>query len=64
MRIPTPGTNESRAVFGALDIRTGRWVHLVRPKMKAEDFIAFLEHVESEYLGVPIILDVDNYSSH
>ncbi len=64
LRIPTPGTNESRAVFGALDIRTGRWVHLVRPKMKAEDFIVFLEHVESTYLAVPIILVVDNYSSH
>ncbi len=64
LRVPTPGTNESRAVFGALDIRTGRWVHLVRPTMKAADFIAFLEHVLAQYPGVPIILIVDNFASH
>jgi len=29
VRIPTPGTNVSRALFGALNIRTGRWVSQV-----------------------------------
>lgn len=24
-RIPTPGSNTARAIFGALDIRTGAW---------------------------------------
>jgi len=64
LRVPTPGTNESRAVFGALDIRTGQWIHLVRPTMRAADFIVFLEHVLAQYPSVPIILVVDNFGSH
>jgi transposase len=64
VRIPTPGSNVSRALFGALNIRTGRWVYLVRPHMRKEDFIVFLEHLLSVYAEGPIILIVDNYSSH
>jgi transposase len=64
IRVPTPGTNDTRAIFGALNIRTGRWVYQVRDRMLAQDFTAFLEHVLSEYPTHPIILIVDNYSSH
>jgi len=64
VRIPTPGTNDTRAIFGALDIRTGRWTHLVRERMTKEDFVAFLEHLLTVYVDVPIVLVVDNYSSH
>jgi transposase len=64
VRIPTPGSNVSRAVFGALNIRSGRWVYLVRPHMRKEDFIVFLEHLLTVYAQGPIILIVDNYSSH
>jgi len=64
VRIPTPGSNVSRALFGALDIRKGRWVYLVRPHMRKEDFIIFLEHLLNVYAEGPIILIVDNYSSH
>lgn len=64
VRIPTPGSNASQAVFGALNIRSGRWVYLVRPHMRKEDFIVFLEHLLSVYADGPIILIVDNYSSH
>jgi transposase len=63
-RIPTPGTNVSRALFGALNIRTGQWTYLVRERMRKEDFVAFLEHLLVVYPNVPIILFVDNYSSH
>jgi transposase len=64
VRIPTPGSNASRALFGALNIRSGRWVYLVRPHMRKEDFIVFLEHLLIVYAEGPIILIVDNYSSH
>ncbi len=64
VRIPTPGTNVTRALFGALNIRTGQWTYLVRERMRKEDFVAFLEHLLAVYPGVPIILVVDNYSSH
>lgn len=64
LRIPTPGSNDTRAVFGALDIRTGAWTYLVRKQMRKEDFILFLEHLLVEYPKGTIILIVDNYSSH
>ena len=64
VRIPTPGSNASRALFGALNIRSGRWVYLVRQHMRKEDFIVFLEHLLTVYADGTIILIVDNYSSH
>jgi len=64
VRVPTPGTNVTRALFGALNIRTGQWTYLIRERMCKEDFVAFLEHLLAVYPGVPIILVVDNYSSH
>ncbi len=63
-RIPTPGSNSWRAIFGALNIRTGQWTYLVRERMKTPDFIAFLEHLLTVYATQPMLLIVDNYSSH
>jgi transposase len=64
IRVPTPGSNVTQAIFGALNIRTGQWTYLLRDHMRKEDFIAFLEHLLTVYVEVPIILIVDNYSSH
>jgi transposase len=64
VRIPTPGSNDTRSVFGALHIRTGQWTSLVRETMRKEDFLAFLEHLLTVYPTGTIILIVDNYSSH
>lgn len=64
IRVPTPGTNETRAIFGALNIRTGQWTSLVREHMCTLDFLAFLDHLLEAYAEVAIILIVDNYSSH
>ncbi len=64
IRVPTPGTNVWRALFGALNIRDGRWHYLVREHVSAEDFIVFLEHLLDVYANGTIILIVDSYSSH
>ncbi len=64
IRIPTPGSNTTRAIFGALNLRTGQWSYLVRKRLQQEDFIAFLEYLLTVYPTQPIILLVDNYSSH
>ena len=64
IRVPTPGTNVTRTLFGALNIGSGQWTYLVREHMYQEDFVAFLEHLLSVYATGPIILIVDNYSSH
>ena len=64
LRIPTPGSNVTRALFGALNIRTGQWTYLVRQRQQKEDFLAFLEHLLAVYPTGPVLLIVDNYSSH
>jgi transposase len=64
LRVPTPGTTGTRALFGALNIRTGRWVYLVRERMRKEDFVAFLEPLLMAYPQGPIGLIVDHVSSH
>lgn len=64
VRVPTPGSNASRVVFGALNIPTGRWDYLVRERMFTDDFLAFLEHLLACYPHRPILLIVDNFSSH
>jgi len=63
-RVPTPGSNTTRALFGALNIRTGEWHYQVRKRMRKEDFRAFLEYLLTVYPTQLIILIVDNYSSH
>jgi transposase len=64
LRIPTPGTNVTRAVFGALNATTGQWTYQIRDRMKAPDFLAFLEHLLETYPDVAILLIVDNYGNH
>lgn len=64
IRIPTPGNNQSRAIFGGLNIHTGQWNYLIREHLRKEDFIAFLEYLLVVYATSPIVLIVDNYSSH
>jgi transposase len=64
VRVPTPGSNTARALFGALNIRTGQWTYLVRDRQRKEDFLAFLDHLLTVYPQQVIILIVDNYSSH
>ncbi len=64
VRVPTPGTNVWRALFGALNLRDGRWHYLGREHVYAEDFIVFLEHLLSVYATETVILIIDNYSSH
>jgi transposase len=63
-RVPTPGSNTARALLGALAPRTGQWTYLVRERLRQEDSLAFLEHLLVVYPTQPIVLSVDNDSSH
>ena len=38
IRIPTPGTNVTRVLFGALEIRTGQWIYL-RPTRGSQWYV-------------------------
>lgn len=64
VRIPTPGQNAKRVLFGALDARTGALVHLVRERKRALDFVAFLDHLASCYPRGPVVLVLDNVITH
>jgi hypothetical protein len=58
------GGNAKRVLFGAMDLRTGRRLLLVRKRQRGADFQAFLRHVR-RYCGrrrVLLLLDTD--SSH
>lgn len=63
-RVPTPGQNAKRAVFGALDARTGALHHAVRPKKLAVHFVAFLEQLARAYPTGAVVLVLDNVATH
>ena len=44
-QVPISGKNASRVLFGALDLRTGRRVLLVRERQRLADFHAFLRRL-------------------
>jgi len=64
VRVPTPGRNAKRAVFGALDARTGALRYAIRERKRAVDFIVFLEQLAQAYAGGEVVLVLDNVSTH
>jgi len=64
LRVPTPGQNAKRALFGALNARTGQLHHLVRPRKRAVQFIEFLDALAQAYPAGAILLVLDNVITH
>ena len=64
VRVPTPGQNAKRALFGALDARTGQLHHLVRPRKRAAEFVEFLDALAAAYPVGEVILALDNVITH
>ena len=62
MRIPTPGTQVTRALVGALQMRTGPWGYLVRARRRTDAFLACLESLGRAYPQGPSLLMVDHVS--
>jgi hypothetical protein len=62
--VPISGHNAKRVVFGCVNIKTGQLTLLVRKKHRGEDFQAFLEQVRKTYRGRPIVMLLDEDSSH
>jgi hypothetical protein len=56
-RVPTPGQNVKRTLFGALNARTGQVVWTPRPRKRAADFVAFLEELAHAYPVGDLVLD-------
>jgi transposase len=64
VRVATPGQNRKRAVFGALDARTGALQHAIRERKRAVDFVAFLEQLARAYPTGALVLVLDNVVTH
>jgi transposase len=64
VRVPTPGQNRKRAVFGALDARTGALRYAIRERKRALDFVAFLEQLAGAYPAGELVLVLDNVVTH
>ena len=63
-RLPTPGQNAKRPVFGGFDIRTGQWFYRLTSHKRTIDFIDFLTSMLAAYpLGIIYII-ADNASIH
>jgi len=63
-RVPTPGQNAKRTVFGALNARTGQVHRLIRPRKRALDFVAFLDRLAAAYPVGDVVLVLDNVVTH
>jgi len=64
LRVPTPGQNAKRALFGALDARTGQLHRLSRPRKRAAQFVEFLDALAQAYPTGAVILVLDNVITH
>jgi transposase len=62
--IPGAGVSEHLHVFGAYDWATGFVSYTTARRKNSDSFIAFLEHVLSEYAHQKLILVMDNASYH
>lgn len=64
VRIPTPGQNAKRGMFGALNLRTGEWFYQLVAHKRSTDFIACLTSLLVAYPTGRICVLVDNASIH
>lgn len=64
-RIPTPGQQQWRHLFGAYNWATDEVVYRIAEKRNSETFIAFLDHLVQQHSGErPLVLVLDNGSIH
>jgi DDE superfamily endonuclease len=54
--VMTPGTNERRTVFGALDLVNGAWHYMVSRRANSEAFIAFATRLLHSYASAPVVV--------
>jgi transposase len=64
IRIPTPGQNAKRGVFGFLNLRTGEWFYQLTEPKRGTAFIAFLDQLRVIYPVAQIFVLVDNARMH
>ena len=64
-RIPTPGQQQWRHIFGAYNWATDEVVYLISDKRNSNAFITFLDHLVAQHSGErPLAIILDNGSIH
>jgi len=63
-RLPTPGQNQHRSIFGSLNLRTGVWHDCVRARKCTTDFIVLLKLLLCAYPIGTIYVIADNCKIH
>jgi transposase len=69
-KVMTPGLNQKRYGFGAIDYVSGQTLHRIEEHKNSAGFCAFLEHFmqtvtqSPDYHGQKIVLIVDNFRIH
>jgi len=64
-RIPTPGVQQWRHIFGAYNWATDEVITLITEKRNSDVFIAFLDHLVTQHDGQrPLVIVLDNGSIH
>jgi transposase len=53
--VMTPGKNQRRTIFGAVDLHTGRWFYQVARKAVSVTFCAFCEQLLAAYPAAPVV---------
>lgn len=64
LRLPTPGQNRRRSIFGGLNLRTGQWHYALADHKRTTDFIAFLSALLIAYPTGTLYVIADNVSIH
>ena len=64
MRIPTPGTNKKKAIFGGMDVVNGQWFYQLFDRKRTSEFCEFLSQIESTHTVGNIIIIADNGPCH
>ena len=69
-KVPTPGVNQKRYGFGAVNTCTGAITRLIRERKNSESFCALVEQIIETYCpgaqwhGPKVVLVVDNFIIH
>ncbi len=69
-KVPTPGVNQKRYGFGAVNYVSGQMVHRIEERKNSASFCAFIEQFMQtvtqapDYHGQKIVLVVDNFTIH
>ena len=58
------GFNARRVIFGAMNLRTGRRLFVIRERQRSPDFQVFLQALRKRYARRPIALLLDEDPSH